>query len=623
MVLPLALSSLWLAMRRGEGWRDAFLRAAVLFGVLLAFLTEALGSVHQLDRPALLVSWSAITAAALWFGVRRLEIPRLSRPPWFETALVAGVVAILTITFCIAVLSPPNTADAMAYHMPRVVYWAEERAVSFFPTAYFNQISQPPLAEYFMLHTYVLSGGDHFVNLVQWLGFAASAVGVSLVAGLFGAGRRGQVLAAVFAATLPNGILQSSGAKNDCLLALWLVALAYFILRFLRSFDTTDMVAACASLALALFTKATAYLYAPPLLLAIFFPFIRRLGAACVLRFLAAATLFVVVVNGPFYIRNLEFSGSPLGYDSAQGDGFFRWSNGKFGWRVTVSNLLRNTADQLGGRSPRWNQDVYDWVVRIHRWIRAGVNDPATTWPWTNYEPPRNANHEANAPNRWHLLLAGAVLVWLMVNARRRFPELVYLLALLAGFILFCSYLRWQLYLARLFLPLFILSAPVVGSACERLRPQLLQALLCLLLLNNARPFLFENWTRPLKGPHSLLRTPRDERYFADMTQWGDVAPPYFEAARTVRASGCETVGIDISHFQLEYPLQALLREERPGIRFVHTGVDNASSRYKPRSWDQPCAVVCLGCAGQQDRLKIYRDWPKTIRIDTILVFLR
>ena len=338
---------------------------------------------------------------------------------------------------------------------------------------------------------------------------------------------------------------------------------------------------------------------------------------------MGAALAVALSINAPHYTRNVELSGSVLGYDSAQGDGFLRWRNETFGWKQTASNVLRNVSEQLGGRSERWNRAVYDRVVQAHKFLGIDVNDPATTWRWAVFQPPRNSNHEADANSRWHLLILGiaaAILIWRAVHCGERAPVL-YVLALMGGFLTFCAYLKWQPFETRLLLPLLVAASPIAGIAAGRRRLVVLLAL-CLFLLGVARLPALENWVRPLVGPRSVLRVPRDERYFADMGQWNNRAS-YERTGAVLAAGDCTIIGIDSTNLSLEYPLMALLRERRPGTVFVHVGTENASNRFRPAADAAPCAVVCLNCVGDTKRESLYGAFPLKTDIDQFVVYRR
>lgn len=610
-------------MPQGDGTRHRFLQAVTIWGVTVCALTESLGAIHLLNRSVLAAVWTtlALAAAALVLRNKRWFAPagRASIVVWLS---IAGIAVIVSLTFVTAIVSPPNSADAMAYHLPRVVYWAEASSVRFFPTPYLNQIMLGPMAEYVMLHSYLLSGGDHFVNLVAWFASVGCIVAVSAVAREFSSGARGQALAALFCATIPAGILASSGAKNDYLMALWLTCAVYFALRFAAGSATIDAVLLGCALGLALLTKATAWLFAPFPLAAILIPAARRSWNDAS-RGAGIALACALAVNAPQFARNLDLSGSLLGFDSAQGNGYYRWRNESFGWKQTISNLLRNSAEQTGERSSRWNRGVFDFVVSVHRRLGIALDDPATTWRGAVFAPPVNANHEANAPNRWQLALLcaiSAVLAWRALRGRDRVRAL-YALSLSCGFLAFCGYLKWQPFMARLVLPLFVLGSPLAGLL-EEVAPVWLQVATCLFLLNNARLPALENWVRPLQGSHSILHRSRDQMYFSDMGQWNN-ASSYPAAVDALRKSRCQLVGIDINNFQLEYPLQALLRNIQPGTRFLHTGVANQSSRYAPPVPGLPCAIACLDCLGDSSRLKLYRDFPTQITAGKFVVLLK
>jgi hypothetical protein len=328
-----------------------------------------------------------------------------------------------------------------------------------------------------------------------------------------------------------------------------------------------------------------------------------------------------LLINAPQYARNYELSGSVLGYDSAHADGFFRWRNETLGWKPAVSNILRNTSEQLGARSDSWNRRIYQTVVNLHLLLGLDPQDPGATWRWSNFGPPRNSNHEADANNRWHLLILVVALIVALYAAgaqgERRW--LCYALGPAGGFFAFCFYLKWQPYFSRLEAPLFVISAPLAAMAMARIRPAVLQAAVCLLLLSNARLALMQNWTRPLTGPVNLRNTPRPLAYFNDMAQWNNRAS-YLEAVNLTAASGCNLVGVDLERNHLEYPFQALLRERNPSVRFMHVSVGNPSARYAlPDA--QPCAVLCLDCAGMEAKIEEHGPGRKVHEIGRFLLF--
>ena len=142
----------------------------------------------------------------------------------------------------------------------------------------------------------------------------------------------------------------------------------------------------------------------------------------------------------------------------------------------------------------------------------------------------------------------------------------------------------------------------------------------CLFLADTARLPALQNWTRPLRGPNNLFSIPRDRAYFTDMPS-PDAEQSYRGAAAAILGSGCRAVAIDAGEGQLEYPLQALLRERDPAMRFQHAGVANGTRGYAPRNQPPPCAVVCLECAGKPGKLAQYQSVGQPAAFGGLVLF--
>ena len=167
----------------------------------------------------------------------------------------------LLTTFIIALTSPPNNFDSMTYHMARISNWIQNQNISYYPTSIPRQNYSMPLAEYVILHLQIMSQTDKFANLVQWSGFLLVILLVSKIADHLQISRRGKLLSALFAATIPMAILQSSSTQNDLITGLGCLSFGYFLLRTIREKSWNMLSYSGLSLELPLMTKGTAYIY--------------------------------------------------------------------------------------------------------------------------------------------------------------------------------------------------------------------------------------------------------------------------------------------------------------------------------------------------------------------------
>ncbi len=370
-----AFMSLWRLMARrwpAPDWRGNLLRAALVWGALAIVMTEALSLASLVGPWGLALGWLVVAivgwaAAGRWRSLdwrlwRRFEWGAWR---WEDWALLGGCGVIAAATALVAYATPPQTWDTLNYHMARVAHWAQMAAVRPYATGIEIQNSMPPGAEILYLQSYVLAGGDHWVNFVDWFATLVTAVGVSLVAARLGAGRRGQLMASLFMLTLPMAIVQAGSTMTDIILALWVLGAAAELVDLPVGEGESTRSLACVGLAagLAIVTKPTAFAYLVPLSLWTLAILVKAPGWGQRFKLAGLGIGLILIVNLGYFTREARLYGNPI----APSERITEHSNPWLGGRAFVSNMLRNVAYQLATPSPYINKAVALAVIDAHK----------------------------------------------------------------------------------------------------------------------------------------------------------------------------------------------------------------------------------------------------------------
>jgi dolichyl-phosphate-mannose-protein mannosyltransferase len=578
-----------------------FLRASVIWGLIVALSTELLSLLKGVSLLSLGLLWGVCLLASLgWLAWQLRSGKRLPQVSWpVFGARADAILFALTIVFVlgsllVALLAPVQTYDSLSYHLSRVAHWTQNHSVSVYASGIERQNMMGPMAEYMVLQFYVLQRGDALANLVDWLAYLGCILAAAQVAGSLGARTRGRLIAAIFVASLPMALVQASSSMTDIVVAFWtMCALAEFTSAVAAHQATWRtwfyLSAACG---LALLTKSTAAAFLLPFLLwvGIWSLVTKGFGWTAVRALLFLA--IVAALNSFFWERNTRTYGTPLGSPEL----LEAHSNKILNFGVLASNVVRNLSLNFATPNSDLNQRIVAVISGLHTKFGMNAEDPRTTYANTYFLANRLMSEDRTG-NPIHLLFIIIAAGIAIFAGRNSWPARWYLLAAAGTFLLFSIGNTFQVFGNRLLVPFFLIAAPLVGWALGRLRAWQGITLAGLLLLAGL-PWLTSIRSRPLlpiRGQtvsRSILQIPRLDLYFANA---GSLSPQQERVINDIRSASCTNIGLMLGGDDPEYLWWVLLGAPRRPVRLEWIVKGTPSARFADPNFE-PCAVICTAC---------------------------
>jgi hypothetical protein len=282
-----------------------------LFLFLSAFDVLSRGTIFA----ALVTVLVAATAALLLVGVPKSAHRHWARnvaigPPVL-LCLAAVVVLSATYVFALIVGTAPNGWDPLNYHLSRAAFWVQSEHIGYIAHAYDQRLNfNPPNAEILVASALALTRNERSVGFIQFVAWLSCGVGIAALARRIGTTTLEAACGALLFMLTPIALLQSSDAKNDLVVASFLVAAAVFTFGKTRS----ELLLAALATALAVGAKFTAA-YGLVVLVVLALVAAPRSARAWRLLALGAGT----VAGSYWYVVNLHVTGRFLGDQSGTG----------------------------------------------------------------------------------------------------------------------------------------------------------------------------------------------------------------------------------------------------------------------------------------------------------------
>ena len=123
----------------------------------------------------------------------------------------------------------------MAYHLPRIEHWIQNKNIYPYPTNIIRQVLTSPLSEYMIANFQILSSTDAFSNLIQFGSFIFILFSGTLIFSILKINYKGQLFLLLALLSITMMLFQATTTQTDLLATFFFLSFILFGLLVIQS----------------------------------------------------------------------------------------------------------------------------------------------------------------------------------------------------------------------------------------------------------------------------------------------------------------------------------------------------------------------------------------------------
>ena len=442
--------------------RLATIKAFIGIALFSYIICEILSLFNLFSFIYVLISWFLINGIFLYSNIEKIKLnvfcifsQKIEIPSKDRSILLFIFFIIILPLLLLAIFIPPNNWDSMAYHLPRVEHWIQNKNIYPYPTNIVRQVLTSPLSEYMIANFQILSSTDAFSNLVQFVSFIFILFSAILIFSVLKIGLKGQLFLLLALLSLPMVLFQATTTQTDLLASFFFLSFILFALLVIESENnfTINFIFLALSLSFGILTKYHIAIFAVPIVIYLLFDIIKKKNNKNTIFAVLISILTIAVVLAPLFLRNIYFFGSITGKDLFDENATI--VNNTISFKNMLSNNFKHLVDFISIPINGYNNLLFALNHSLHSVIGISENAAGNNWAGV----PFTVNNHLNEDTAGSIIHAALIVLSLiLVFKSKHKTKLILLFAYcFIAFSLYGLLFRYTPFDIRLLLPVLFL----------------------------------------------------------------------------------------------------------------------------------------------------------------------